>query len=541
LTARRRLVISLAGLAALYAIFIAAGDTRAWSGSDAGGKVATIRVMDQRHTLRPDVGYWAERSDPDGTYHPLIYTKKAGTHWLQVTSLPFIYLGLPLYKVAGTAGLLFIPAFGSLLAAYSARRLALAVGAAQGWGAFWLVGLGSPMFFYAADFWEHSAAVGLALLALALLFERRNWMVALVAGVIAGVAIVLRTEVLVYVAALGAGVMVVGEERREWLRRAGHIVAAGGGLVAVLVGNPLVERAVIGAAVRSTRASDQVASAGGGAGRRLSDGLLTLVGFIPDDTGRAYVIGVALVLTFMAIGYLALRRNHVDLQGRVVGAVAIALAAVRFRDGLGFIPGALPASPVSAAGLVGARSAKAKVVLVTAIVALPVVWLFQWQGQLVPQWGGRYVLLTGALLTVTGAVALEAAGWRRPMVAFLVGYAIAVSAYGVVWHAQRTRGVARAGAIIDREPKDEVIISGIAHLGRETGAFYGVHRWLNGPGRSGLQGAAAVAKQEGASKIAVVDLSDNVSPPPVDGYRFVDSRKVPFLGFRLTMWRYVAG
>ena len=83
---------------------------------------------------------------------------------MQVTSLPFVYAGLPLYKAAGTAGILLLPIAGSLLAAYAARRLALALGASTGWWAFWLVGVGTPMLFYAGDFWEHSMGVGLMLL-----------------------------------------------------------------------------------------------------------------------------------------------------------------------------------------------------------------------------------------------------------------------------------------------------------------------------------------------------------------------------------------
>ena len=233
-------------LAAVYLIVIAAGNTHAWSGSDAGGKVATIRWMDQHHSLKPDVGYWAARWDPQGDHHPLIYTTRHGREWVQVTSLPFVYAGLPLYKVAGTAGILLLPVVGSLLAAYGARRLAIALGSPGGgrW-AFWVVGLGTPMLFYAGDFWEHSMAVGLALVGLALAFEGGVWR-ALVAGLVVGLAAVLRTEVLIYVAAVGVALLFVREEREAWLRRPARVVAVAGGLGAVVVANTLIERAVIG-------------------------------------------------------------------------------------------------------------------------------------------------------------------------------------------------------------------------------------------------------------------------------------------------------
>ena len=85
--------------------------------------------MDAHHSLKPDVGYWAATWDPNGEHHPLIYTERHGKQWVQVTSLPFVYAGLPLWRIGGTAAILLLPVAGSLLGAYGARRLALALGA----------------------------------------------------------------------------------------------------------------------------------------------------------------------------------------------------------------------------------------------------------------------------------------------------------------------------------------------------------------------------------------------------------------------------
>ncbi|MBV8160887.1 MAG: hypothetical protein JO265_08190, partial [Acidimicrobiia bacterium] len=290
MTDGRRLGLSLLALAAIYVAVIALGNTHAWSGSDAGGKVATIRWMDQHHSLKPDVGYWAARWDPTGEHHPLVYTQRHGSQWVQVTSLPFIYAGLPLYRVGGTAGILLLPVAGSLLAAYAARRLARLLGAATGWWAFWLVGVGTPMLFYAGDFWEHSMAVGLMLLAFALALEG-GVVRALAAGVLAGAAGVLRTEVLLYAAAAGVALLAFGGEWRPWVRRPVRVVAVAGGLVAVVVANAAGERAVLGTGLRDTRAGSNIAAAGSTASTRLHDGVLTAIGLFGDDTARAYVAG----------------------------------------------------------------------------------------------------------------------------------------------------------------------------------------------------------------------------------------------------------
>ncbi|MCU1461462.1 MAG: putative rane protein [Acidimicrobiales bacterium] len=544
MTPRRQLLLSLAGLACIYAVFIGVGDSRAWSGSDAGGKVATIRFMDQHHTLRPVVGYWAERWDPRGDYHPLVYTSRIGGNWVQVTTLPFVYAGLPLWRIAGRDGILVLPVAGSLLAAYAARRLARALGARSGLGAFWLVGLGSPMLFYAADFWEHSMAVGLALLSVALLFEggersRFGPLYCGLAGLAAGFAATMRTEILVYVAALAVAVLVVSGQRSHWLRRPWSLLAAAVGLFVPLVANSVVERAVFGHGVRDTRAAGNVASAGHGILGRLSDGALTAVGVLSESSGKAYVLGAALVLT-LVIGAAWTLRRDVELRstgGRASAAAIIALYGARFANGLGFVPGFIPAAPAGAAA-VAARGDRARVVMVAAVVSLPLVWLFSWQGQLVPQWGGRYVLVSGALLTVLGAVAMEEVGWRRPAPALIVTIALAVSLSGAAWHVRRTRAYARAIAAIEQAPRDVVVVSHIVHLGREAGSFYGDHRWLSAGGSDGVARAASIVRDAGATQMDVVDLDRGQVAPNIAGWQPASARHVGLLGFRLAVWRY---
>ena len=551
---------------------IGLGDVRAWSGSDPGGKVATVRWMAQHHSWSPDVGYWAARADPTGAHHQLVYTHHFGGHWVQVTSLPLIYVGVPLYRLAGLGGLLVLPVLGSLLAAICARRLALLLGAPRGWLAFWLVGVGTPVLFYAGDFWEHSLAVGLVLAGLVLAFEPDGWSRCVLAGLAVGLAAVMRTEVLVYAFAFVIGALVVRSERREWFGRPVRAFVIAASSASVLVANALVERRVfsgggsvfsggngggVGAGgVRGGRAATIVSSAGSGAMARLRDGVLTAIGLFDNDSARAYLLGAVAVIGLVVLARRALRSPPETrpspreaggtLPGRAFPVLALATYGLRLTQWLGtlpgFVPGFFPAAPASAAGLATRSTARARMLVISALVAIPVVWLFEWRGQLLPQWGGRYLLLSGALLTIVGAFQLELRGWRSGGAAVLVVLALGVGLLSVVMHVERTRGVARALAQIERVPGDVVIVSGVPHLGREAGAWYGDHRWLSGTGRAGVIEAAAIARDEGAVVLEVVELDEGqrLSPAVLVGYRLVSGRHVSLLGFPLLVGQYRA-
>lgn len=68
------------------------------------------------------------------------------------------------WRIAGHAGLYWLPLAGALLALLAVDRAARTLGlsAAGRAGAVLLVGLATPLWFYSAVFWEHAPAVGLA-------------------------------------------------------------------------------------------------------------------------------------------------------------------------------------------------------------------------------------------------------------------------------------------------------------------------------------------------------------------------------------------
>lgn len=496
--------------------------------------------MAEERSWSPDVGYWAERWDPDGRFHPLLYTERIGDDWIQVTSLAYAYVGVPLWWVAGAHGLLVVPALGSLLAAFGARHLARAVGAPTGWPAFWLVGAASPMLFYAGDFWEHSMAVGLALWGIALAFDRPTLARAAAAGALLGLAGVLRTEMLVYTAVLAVALLVARERRREWFARpVAVVVAVVAGAIPVLV-NHAVESAVFGSSVRVSRVSSQAdaATATSEVADRVHDALVTTFALFPDDAVRSIVLGAALAAVLAVVGR-ALRRTRFETPvERAAAAVGTLLVIGRAADGLGFVPGLFAASPAGA-GLGGADTSapRHRAVVGVALGALPVVWAFQWRGQLIPQWGGRLTLLSGALLTVIAAVMIERAPRTAPA-AVVVGVAVLVTAFGAAWHVDRTGNVASAAAELLDVPSDVVVVSGIAHLGREAGAFYGERRWLSSVGGGDLRDAVAVARRAGVQRLDVVELETNEVDDAFAGFVERGTREVEFLGFTVVARRF---
>src|SRR5688500_18638468 len=105
----RRYLLPGVLLLAVYLNLSLAMSPRGFLGTDTGGKVATLRAMDECGCADPDVGYWAERWDPDGSLHPLYYTSRVGDRWVDATTLPMLLSAWPLYALGGYRAALLLP------------------------------------------------------------------------------------------------------------------------------------------------------------------------------------------------------------------------------------------------------------------------------------------------------------------------------------------------------------------------------------------------------------------------------------------------
>ena len=120
----RRPLAACALLLLLYVALSLANNPHGYLGTDTGGKVATLRTMQATGSLQPDVRYWAQAYDHDGVLHPLALTAHLGGEWVNVTTLPMIYAGYPLYLAGGPRAILLLPMLGGVLTALGARALA---------------------------------------------------------------------------------------------------------------------------------------------------------------------------------------------------------------------------------------------------------------------------------------------------------------------------------------------------------------------------------------------------------------------------------
>jgi hypothetical protein len=539
-------------LVAAYVALVLLSDPRGTLGADTGIKVATLKTMEQRGTLVPGLGYWAAPWDPAATVHPFRDTRLIGDAYVDVTSLPMLYAAYPLWRLGGYRATLVWPIAGAVACAFLARAWARRLGGpAEGWPAFWLAGLASPLAIYGLDLWEHTIGVALMAGAAYVLVgpaERppgvrpatAGWCGA-VAGAAFGLAYTLRTEALVYGAASFAVVLAVH------LRRGDRLAALAGGaagalaFAAVALANAGLEIVAIGQTIRSGRATGAAGAGGSALGPRLREGAITLFSAFP--TFDPLLVGLGLAGSVGLVAAVALAGADRPWGGRpamLAAGVAGAVLALRLSLGLGFWPGLLATTPVAAVGLVHGWSARpSRLAVLMALAPVPLVLVFQFTGGALPQWGGRYLLTTGFVLAVVGAAHLpEVVGWLRRAV---VGAAVLVTAVGVAGLVARTHQVAAVLPALRGRP-EAVLIWPDGFLSREFAAVYGEREWLAVPDGGGPEAPAEVVRRAGRPSLGVLSRvygTDRGAEPVLPGFHVTGRSFVPFIdpvGFEIVSY-----
>ena len=523
-----------AGLVALLvaaAVLVGwAGDIRVGSGSDAGGKLATARVMADRSTCDPDIGWWAADVDAEGDLHQIFNTAPVGDRYVQATSPTYQCLVMPLQQALGPWGPVAVSIAGAVAAALAAAAIARRLGAdATGQtAAFLLVGVAGPVFHYAIDVWEHAPALGVLLTGVALVLGPPTPKRAALAGVCFGAASVLRAEMVVYVGVLAAVGIAIAEIRRRWLSAPRALIAGGVGAAAVVVGNLVVENIIVSTSIRASRGSHAVEESAGDLGERVRTAFVTGTGFLASDDSADLVLGVAVVLVVL----LAARRLATPAE-----RYATALPAARWAYGTGFVPGVFPAAPFALAGIWQAgRSTDHRWLVTTSLVAMPAVWMLQWPGLHVAAWGGRYLLATGALLT---AVACSQR-LTKALAPLLVACA-AVGLLSAVWHVQRSNAIGRVIDAVESVPDDSVVVTFDVNLGREAGGTYGDVRWLAVGGDAEGDLAAEVIDVHQPAHLTVVHREGQDEPAPFPGYTRTSTEERTELGNTWIIRRFDRG
>ena len=532
---RRPLVAGVLLLLVYATMSFALNDPRGTLGTDTGGKLATLHMMEGNGGLNPNLGYWAQRYDPNGVLQPLHYTYRVDEKWVNVTTLPMIDVAYPLYRLGGDRAVLLLPMLGAVAAALGAAALMRRLAGGDGMIAFWIVGLATPLAIYALDFWEHALGLALMLWAVVLVYDvmERNagWRGALGAGALFGLAATMRTESLVYfVATVGLACLVMLVRDRNLVRPVVTGLCASFSLFVLLVANRLLEQFELGTDLRATRISGTATGSGSRGSVRIHEAFTTSVGLGLSGmrSSSAWIIGGAIVALLAGGAWLLRSEERVRVAaGGVLLAVAALVYLDRFSEGWGFVPGLLTASPLAAVGIVLAwRMPGLRWMAAVAVVALPIAWASQYSGGADPQWGARYVLLSGALLAIAGIVVLH--GHTRALVG-VVAVAVLVTAGGLVWLSVRSHTIADGmETILARH--DEMLISRQPHMLREVGAFYDLDRkWLTATTDSHLADAVAIARESGVKEFALIGGADQPAPAQLGGYRRGSRQLVPFL------------
>ena len=537
----RRPVVACLLLFVIYAgLSLALNDARGTLGTDTGGKLATLHMMERNGGLDPDIGYWAAAVRPDRACCNRCTTRTASA--TSGSTSPRCRCSTrptrSTWSVA-TVACCCSRCSAAVFCALAARALARRLGRGDGWWAFWIVGLATPVAIYSLDFWEHTVGLALMLWGCVMLLDlvdrragwRSDWRGALAAGALFGVAATMRTEALVYfVVATGVGCLVILAKQRAIWRAVSTGIAALLGLGAPLLLNRLLEQATLGTDLRGTRVAGTASGAGGASATRAHEALTTSIGLGLANVrpSTEWIVG-AMVVVLVAGGAWALSKQDGRwvLAGGAMLAFAFGVYLLRFSQGLGFVPGVLAASPFAAVGVVLAwRRPRLWGPTVVACVALPIAWLTEFSGGADPQWGGRYVLLSGTLLAIVGCVVLQT--HLRALVAVLV-VAGFVTAGGLVWLSVRSHTVADGMAtIVSRH--DDVVISRQNHMLREGGAFYDSRlHWLTATTDAQLADAVKIARRSGAKEFALIGAEGQTSPGSIGGYDRQGTELVPFI------------
>ncbi len=381
-------------------------------GTDTGGKVATINAMQARGDWTPSLGYWAEESDPTGSNHPFFGTTRRETGWINITSLPMIMASRPFVGLLGSSGFLIFPIAGSVLTCLAAGELGRRFGARSWHTGFWVAASCSPVAVYGLDFWEHS--MGLALMiggvvGVLTTFDlgSRAHLWAAMSGLCFGVAATMRTESLVFGFVAGLVCLLGGPTTSVGARISRSAVMAFAALVP-LAANQSAEASIYGAALRSDRAAAAVQSTTStGLLQRLQEGILITASPInlvhPLSMAMAALVAIGLVW----LGW-ALLNDSDPTRPAVLCGLAVLLVFLRLVTfGPTFVPGMLAAVPAAGLGIAALLRDRNHALAVLVLVPIPLVWATQYAGAAEAQWAGRYILTSGVVLAVYGAVVVS--------------------------------------------------------------------------------------------------------------------------------------
>lgn len=357
--------------------------------------------------------------DPDGQFYPLAGSNQGEEGMAPFAKHPLYPLMLAAVEPVGGLGAMMVPSvLATVAAAALAALLARTVTGGLERPVLWAVGVGSPLLFDAYLVIAHSlgaAFVTAATLAVVVAIRRsRSLLLMMAAALLVSVAVLFRTEALIFALALGVATAVVGITRRR------HGLVVGGAVVAAAgVGSALLEKWLQQVFIGAGPQAISVPDAGGNFFEARWAGFLNTwlsPSSSSDVSGGDALLVVVMLLAVAAVAVLRWRSNRPHLLV-FLGAGAAGLAFVALlTDPDRVVPGLLVAFPLAvfAIGLASRDSFRdpARLVLtVTAGLFMAGVLATQYGAGGSAEWGGRYFALGVPILTV---LAVDGLARRAP-------------------------------------------------------------------------------------------------------------------------------
>ena len=420
-------VAHVAALVAVLALGMCLSGPRVAFTSDEGGAILQARMLINEHTWI--YRYPLASLDPENGARPFIWGEQGDKG-------PAPYAKHPLYpvviagslKVAGEAGLGLLGIIGTASAAVASAMLARRLGRGHEVATLWIIGIGSPLFFYSYVVVAHTlaaaAVAGATLAAFRALdadrsrYRRVFWVIA--SALLAMVSTMLRTEALFLAPGLALALAVLAWRRTASVRGAFITSSA---VVGGVAAGWLVDRAMSVAILgRAIPGSPPPQPSSWFAGRWHS---MEVTWFQPSYYGHhRESLVLALAALLLAAGGIALRLRT-PRRGFALTALVAAVGCFAFRLAVGspdVITGLMLAFPLGWAGLWVVRRPAFKAPMSLALMVASVtiaggvaLTQYPWGGG--AEWGGRYFLIVVPLVTpvlvVAGSRALTGATQDR--------------------------------------------------------------------------------------------------------------------------------
>lgn len=493
--------------------------------------------------------YEAGPHDPEGRHFPVYLSTRSESGFFPYVKHPTYPLLLQAARrLAGpTLGLHLLALVGTVGTAAAAWLLAAEVSPRLSRPAFWLAAA-SPVLVNGFLLWAHAPSAALAGLALvgAARIARRDFTVpvALAVAAVLAAGVLLRSEALLFAAALVVALACTGWRGRTGTGRLAPLVLAAPAVIVALAEHAWIGR-IIGqpftvAAVRPGALSYLEG--------RFAGALHELSHPPAQDPEAAMPVLLALVLV-AGLGRVALRRfTPADRRDvallTLLAAGAVVLLAVRLAlRPYEPVTGLFAAWPLGLLGLLLLRwrGAGPTVALLAGTVALftGAVLLTQYPEGGATEWGGRFLSPAVAPLAVLAAAGLAGAvdvlprPHRRSVAALLATVAVTFAVFGLATVGLQRARIARVAQAVARHPAEVTVTTG-AFLPRAAWSIDHRVRWMHAE-RAELAALVRHLRERGLQQVAVV-LPADVHPSPLSAFPTVEEQPEPALkavGLRL--------